>query len=88
MRVSDFNNLSEDNILFILNTKVIKVATKKTGEPVKNDTILLSIYSPQLVASQQEYLLAINNLEILKDSPFADIRQGAIDLAVRRQYLL
>lgn len=34
LRVSDFNNLSEDNILFILNTKVIKVATKKTGEPV------------------------------------------------------
>ena len=34
LRVSDFNNLSEDNILFVLNTKVIKVATKKTGEPV------------------------------------------------------
>lgn len=34
LRVSDFNNLSEDNILFVVNTKVIKVATKKTGEPV------------------------------------------------------
>ncbi len=34
LRVSDFNNLSEDNLLLVLNTKVFKVATKKTGEPV------------------------------------------------------
>ncbi|MCK5905941.1 MAG: phage integrase SAM-like domain-containing protein, partial [Flavobacteriales bacterium] len=34
LRVSDFNNLSEDNILYVIDTKVIKVATKKTGEPV------------------------------------------------------
>jgi Cu(I)/Ag(I) efflux system membrane fusion protein len=52
----------------------------KTGERVEYDTILLSIYSPQLVATQQEYLIALKNLEILKDSPFPDIRQGAIDL--------
>jgi len=53
---------------------------KKTGERVEEDTILLSIYSPQLVASQQEYLLALKNLETLKNSPFEDIRQGAAEL--------
>jgi Cu(I)/Ag(I) efflux system membrane fusion protein len=51
-----------------------------TGEPVENDAILLSIYSPQLVSSQQEYLLALKNLETLSASPFEDVRRGATDL--------
>lgn len=49
----------------------------ETGIAVREDTILLSIYSPQLVSSQQEYLLALNNRQILADSPFEDIRRGA-----------
>jgi len=52
----------------------------KTGESVENDTILLGIYSPKLVSTQQEYLLALNNLAILKDSPIEEIRKGAEDL--------
>ncbi|MEN8133566.1 MAG: efflux RND transporter periplasmic adaptor subunit [Pseudomonadota bacterium] len=55
----------------------------KTGEPVQRDTILLNIYSPKLVTSQQEYLLAMNNLkslEALQDSPFEGILKGARDL--------
>ncbi len=54
----------------------------KTGENVEKDTILLSIYSPKLVSTQQEYLLALNNLQALKRSPFDDIRRGAEELAV------
>jgi len=53
---------------------------EKTGEKVRRDTILLSVYSPQLVATQQEYLLALKNNEALKDSPYPDIRKGAQDL--------
>ena len=53
----------------------------KTGEYVDKDEILLSIYSPKLVSTQQEYLLALNNLQALKNSPFEDIRRGAEDLA-------
>jgi Cu(I)/Ag(I) efflux system membrane fusion protein len=49
----------------------------KTGEQIAKDTILLNIYSPQLVTSQQEYLLAVNNLDVLEKSPYAEIRQGA-----------
>ena len=52
----------------------------KTGEQVSKDTILLSFYSPQLVSTQQEYLLALKNYETLKDSPFDDIRKGAEEL--------
>ena len=52
----------------------------KTGEQIGKDAILLNIYSPQLVTSQQEYLLALNNLDVLGESPYEEIRQGARDL--------
>ena len=57
-----------------------KLFISKTGEQVKKDTILLNIYSPQLVTSQQEYLLALNSLQELKDSPYEDIRRGAEEM--------
>jgi Cu(I)/Ag(I) efflux system membrane fusion protein len=60
----------------------------KTGQPVENDDILLTIYSPKLVATQQEYLLSLENLEALKDSPFTDIRSGAHALADSSRYRL
>jgi Cu(I)/Ag(I) efflux system membrane fusion protein len=49
----------------------------KTGQAVADDDILLTIYSPKLVATQQEYLLALENHAALKDSPFEDVRSGA-----------
>lgn len=52
----------------------------KTGEQVQPGTILLSIYSPQLVASQQEYLLALNNLKALEKSTNEDVQTGAKNL--------
>jgi Cu(I)/Ag(I) efflux system membrane fusion protein len=58
-----------------------KLYINKTGEPVKKDAILLEIYSPQLVASQEEYLLALKNKETLESSSFEDVRQGAGSLA-------
>ncbi len=57
-----------------------KLRVDETGEPVKKGEILLSIYSPQLVSSQEEYLLALNNMKTLENSPFPDIRRGAADL--------
>lgn len=57
-----------------------KLNVDKTGQWVAKNTDLLSIYSPQLVASQQEYILALNNLKALQNSPIADIRKGAQDL--------
>ena len=52
----------------------------KTGEQIEKDSILLNIYSPKLVSTQQEYLLALNNLDVLSKSPYTEIRQGAKDL--------
>ncbi|MDT8371871.1 MAG: efflux RND transporter periplasmic adaptor subunit [Gammaproteobacteria bacterium] len=49
----------------------------KTGTTVKNNTMLLSMYSPQLVTSSQEYLLALKSAETLEKSPFEDISFGA-----------
>jgi Cu(I)/Ag(I) efflux system membrane fusion protein len=51
-----------------------------TGASINIDEILLSIYSPQLVSSQQEYLLALKNYATLSKSPFEDVRRGADDL--------
>lgn len=59
---------------------VEKLYVDKTGEWVAKDRFLLSLYSPQLVASQQEYLLALNSLKVLEKSPIEDIRKGAEDL--------
>ncbi len=59
---------------------VEKLYVDKTGQWVEKNTELLSIYSPQLVTSQQEYLLALNNLKALEKSPVADIRRGAEEL--------
>lgn len=59
---------------------VDKVYADKTGQQVKKGEPLLAIYSPQLVSSQQEYLLALENASGLNLSPFADVRQGAAGL--------
>ncbi len=59
---------------------IAELRVDKTGEYVDKDQILLSIYSPRLVSTQQEYLLALNNLEALKNSPIDDIRRGAEEL--------
>lgn len=40
-----------------------KLKVNETGTRVKKDSILLSIYSPDLVAAQREYLVALKNWE-------------------------
>jgi Cu(I)/Ag(I) efflux system membrane fusion protein len=59
---------------------VERVKVNKTGQSVKKGETLFSIYAPKLVSSQQEYLLALNNLATLEKSPFDEIKQGAKDL--------
>jgi Cu(I)/Ag(I) efflux system membrane fusion protein len=57
-----------------------KLHIDTTGAPVEKNTILLSFYSPQLVSTQQEYVLALKNLNTLKESQFEDVRRGAEEL--------
>src|SRR5438128_11828874 len=57
--------------------------TVKAGEP------LFTIYSPDLVATQQEYLLALKSNALLKDSAFPWVSSGSNNLvAAARQRLL
>lgn len=68
-----------------------KLHIDRTGESIKKNAILLSIYSPQLVSSQQEYLLALKNMQTLGKSPLKEIRQGAqqlLDSSLERLQLL
>jgi len=69
---------------------VEKLRIAKTGEQVNKGDILMDIYSPQLVSSQQEYLLALNNYETFKDNDYPDIRQGGKNLleSARERLLL
>jgi len=59
---------------------VEKLFINRTGDTVEAGTKLLDLYSPQLVSSQQEYLLALKSWESQKNSPFPDIRKSAEDL--------
>ncbi|MDQ6997822.1 MAG: efflux RND transporter periplasmic adaptor subunit [Mariprofundus sp.] len=59
---------------------VEKLFIDRTGDQVNKNTMLMAIYSPQLVATQQEYILAMRNVKMLKNSPFPDVREGAKSL--------
>lgn len=61
-----------------------------TGKMVRKGQPLLSIYSPELVSTQEEYLLALKAKKILSASPIADISGGGESLlqAARRRLLL
>jgi RND family efflux transporter MFP subunit len=52
-----------------------KLHTNFTGQLVTKGQPLMEIYSPDLVASQREYLLARAGAERMKESPYADARE-------------
>ncbi len=60
------------------------------GQEVKKGEPLLTLYSPDLLATQQEYLLAKRGLEKLGASPIAEVREtgGALLSSARRRLLL
>ncbi len=65
-----------------------KLHVDYTGKPVRKGQALLELYSPDLVTTQQEYLLALKNKELISNSSFASIREGAESLlASTRQRL-
>ena len=59
---------------------VDKVYVDYTWQHVNKGDPLFSIYSPELVSTQEEYLLALRSKEILGDSKFDDISSGANSL--------
>jgi Cu(I)/Ag(I) efflux system membrane fusion protein len=61
-----------------------------TGKLVRKGQPLLSIYSPDLVAAQEEVLLALKAKKIISSSPIADVAEGGDRLlqGARRRLLL
>ncbi len=57
-----------------------KLYVDYTGKPVRKGQPLLEIYSPDLVTTQQEYLLALKNKQLIGETQFASIREGAESL--------
>ncbi len=66
-----------------------KLYVNETGQRVAAGDPMLAIYSPELVAAQEEYLLAFQNVENLENSTFETITKGAESLldASRRRLL-
>jgi RND family efflux transporter MFP subunit len=57
-----------------------KVYVDFVGQLVKKGQPLFTLYSPDLVATQEEYLIARRGENSLNSSPFAEVRQGANSL--------
>ena len=56
---------------------VEEIFIDKSGEMVAEDDILLGIYSPKLVATQEEYLLALASQEAVTELTIPEVRKGA-----------
>ncbi|OGR25549.1 MAG: hypothetical protein A2139_12695 [Desulfobacca sp. RBG_16_60_12] len=77
-------NFNERNLATIttkVNGWVERLFVNATGDPVRKGQTLLSIYSPDLVSSQEEYLLALRNLKAMQNSPVKEMVDGARRLA-------
>src|ERR1039458_4308129 len=57
-----------------------KVDVDFTGQFVEKGQPLLTMYSPEMLASQREYLLALRSRDIMKGSPLADSQQQSDSL--------
>jgi len=70
---------------------VERLFVRETGQPVRRGQPLLSLYSPQVVSTEQEYLLAARGVAALKpDTPaeFAAQARALLDSAAERLRLL
>lgn len=73
-----------------VNGWIEQLFVNSTGEYVKKGQPLFTIYSPELFATEQEYLLALQAVKELKHSPYAEVSKGStslLDVAYRRLQL-
>ena len=65
----------------VVNTKlagwVEVLYINRTDDTVKKGQKLFELYSPELVAAQEEYLLAVRSLDGLKNTPYAEAKERA-----------
>lgn len=53
------------------------LAVNFTGQPVRKGQLVMSIYSPELLSTQKEYLIAKQSSARLKNSDFPEIAKGS-----------
>jgi membrane fusion protein, copper/silver efflux system len=84
----DERRLARVNIKFEGWIEELRVSA--VGDHVKKHQILFTIYSPDLVATQEEYLLALQGMRQFGKSEFPEVARGAQDLleATRRRFQL
>jgi Cu(I)/Ag(I) efflux system membrane fusion protein len=74
----------DETKVFNINTKISgwieKLYVNKTDQMVHPGAPLLEIYSPDLIATQEEYILAYKALARVKDSPYPEVKKGAESL--------
>lgn len=81
----------DESRVFDINTKiggwVEKLYITKTDQLVHPNDKLLEIYSPELVAAQEEYLIALKGRGMFKNTPYEEIKGNAESLieAVRKR---
>jgi len=80
--IRTFGDITYDETrIYTVNTKfngwIEKLYVNFVGETVKKGQPLFDIYSPELVTAQEEYLLALQHNESLKESPYDNVREGA-----------
>jgi Cu(I)/Ag(I) efflux system membrane fusion protein/cobalt-zinc-cadmium efflux system membrane fusion protein len=83
IRVSGTIDFNETEIS-VVNTKIMgwvqKLYIDYTGQAVRKGQPLLTIYSPDLVSAQEEYLQAVHYLKNLPEGITSDARKGAEQL--------
>jgi Cu(I)/Ag(I) efflux system membrane fusion protein/cobalt-zinc-cadmium efflux system membrane fusion protein len=77
----NFNERNLSTVTTKVNGWLERLYVNATGDPVRKGQALVSIYSPELVASQEEYLLAVRNLKTMQKSPVKEMVDGARRLA-------
>ncbi|MBI3752592.1 MAG: efflux RND transporter periplasmic adaptor subunit [Deltaproteobacteria bacterium] len=74
----------DESKVFVINTKVggwvERLYVNRTDMMVHPGEKLLDIYSPELIATQEEYLLAFKNAKMVKDSPYPEVKKSAESL--------
>ena len=70
--------------------RIERLMVNFTGDTVRRGQAVATVYSPDLYATQQEFLLALSNRERMREAGFAGARTAADDLvdSSRRRLLL
>lgn len=71
----------DERLVYHIHTKyegwIEKLHVNFTGQEVDQNEMLMEIYSPELVSTQEEFLLALKYKDSLEKSPFTEIGEAA-----------